>query len=139
MIRFIRKPGESFQPLPVIEVEYGDDQDATKVAGSFIGSDVMSKKSFVPSKPILVPLPDENLVSYGDRMLWHQLGLQMNGRYADMLSEDEYVAAVRGFYPEALEHNVRSYRNYFNSRQPTMGFREMEMPVSVEFANGPGK
>jgi len=53
-----------------------------------------------------------------------------------MLTEDEYVTTVRGFYPDALEHNVRSYRNYFNSRQSTMGFRETEMPVHVEFANG---
>jgi hypothetical protein len=93
----------------------------------------MSKKSFVPRKPILVPLPDENLVSYGDRLLWHQLGLQINGHVDALLREEEYVAVVCGFYPDALEHNVRAYRNYFNSKQDTMGFREMEMPVPVEF------
>jgi hypothetical protein len=94
----------------------------------------VSKKSFVPSKPILTPLGNENLVSYGDRLLWHQLALQLNGRHADMLTENEYVATVLGFYPEALEHNVRAYRSYFNSRQDTMGFREKEMPTPVEFA-----
>jgi len=53
-----------------------------------------------------------------------------------MLTEEEYVATVCGFYPDALEHNVREYRNYFNSRQDTMGFRdkEKEMPTPVEFA-----
>ena len=94
----------------------------------------MSKKSFVPSKPIVIPLANENLVSYGDRLLWHQLGLQLNGRKSEMLTEDEYVRTVRGFYSEALEHNVRAYRNYFNSKQDTMGFRDKEMPVPVEFA-----
>jgi hypothetical protein len=93
----------------------------------------MSKKSFIPGKPILVPLPDENLVSYGDRMLWHQLGLQLNGHTTAMLTESEYVSLVCGFYPEALAHNVRTYRNDFNSRQDTMGFRDTEMPVPVQF------
>ncbi len=96
----------------------------------------MSKKTFVPSKPILLPLPNENLVSYGDRLLWHQLALQMNGHDRCMLTEDEYVATVCGFYPDALEHNVRVYRSYFNSKQDTMGFRELEMPVPVQFAGG---
>ena len=95
----------------------------------------MAKKSFVPAKPILVPLANENLVSYGDRLLWHQLGLQLNGHQSEMLTENEYVAVVMGFFPEALEHNVRAYRSYFNSRQDTMGFREIEMPMPVEFAH----
>jgi hypothetical protein len=94
----------------------------------------MSKKTFIPNKPILIPLPNENLVSYGDRLLWHQLGLQINGHERSMLTEDEYVATVRGFYPDALEGNVRAYRSYFNSKQDTMGFREIEVPVPVEFA-----
>ena len=96
----------------------------------------MSKKTFVPNKPILTPLAGENLVSYGDRLLWHQLGLQINGHRDQMLTEDEYVVTVRGFYPDALEHNVREYRNYFNSKQSTMGFRDgTTMPVPVEFAD----
>ena len=94
----------------------------------------MSKKSFLPNKPIVFPLADENLVSYGDRLLWHQLGLQLNGRHADMLTEDEYVATICGFYPDALEHNVRAYRSYFNSKQDTMGFRTQAMPLPVEFS-----
>ena len=96
----------------------------------------VSKKSFVPGKPVVLPLPDELLVSYGDRLLWHQLALQLTGHRALMLTEEEYVATVCGFYPDALEHNVREYRNYFNSRQDTMGFRdkEKEMPTPVEFA-----
>jgi len=96
----------------------------------------MSKKSFVPSKPVIMPLPEENLVSFGDRLLWHQLGLQLTGHRELMLTENEYVATVRGFYPDALEHNVRQYCSYFNSRQDTMGFRhsEIEMPIPVEFA-----
>ena len=93
----------------------------------------MSKKSFVPSKPVLLPLPNELLVSYGDRLLWHQLALQLNGHAALMLTEDEYVSTVCGFFREALTHNVRAYRSYFNSRQDTMGFREHEMPIPVEF------
>lgn len=97
----------------------------------------MSKKSFVPNKPIVIPLGDESLVSYGDRLLWNQLALQLTGHHELMLTEEEYVATVRGFYPEALEHNVRQYRSYFNSRQDTMGFRDKdkEMPTPVEFAN----
>jgi len=95
----------------------------------------MSKRSFVPDKPILVPLPNEKLVSYGDRLLWHQLALQINGHTDKMLSEEECVATVCGFYSHALQHNVRAYRNYFNSRQDTMGFRGIEMPVQVTFAD----
>jgi hypothetical protein len=97
----------------------------------------MSKKSFIPNKPLIVPFADENLVSYGDRLLWHQLGLQMNGHQSRMLSEEEYVATVCGFYASALEHNVRAYRSYFNSKQDTMGFRDREMPIPVEFAETP--
>jgi hypothetical protein len=84
-----------------------------------------------------MPLPDELLVSYGDRLLWHQLALQLTGHRNFMLTEEEYVRTVRGFYPDALEHNVREYRNYFNSRQDTMGFRdsEKEMPTPVEFCD----
>jgi hypothetical protein len=98
----------------------------------------VSKKTFVPNKPIILPLADENLVSFGDRLLWHQLALQLTGHRELMLTEDEYVATVRGFYPVALENNVRQYRSYFNSRQDTMGFRnrQFEMPIPVEFATG---
>jgi hypothetical protein len=96
----------------------------------------MSKKSFVPDKPILVPLPNENLVSYGDRLLWHQLGLQINGHARAMLTEDEYVRTVCGFFQDAIEENVRAYRSYFNSKQETMGFRAIEMPVPVHFMDG---
>ena len=94
----------------------------------------MTKKSFLPGKPTIAPLPNEDLVSYGDRLLWHQLGLQMNNHTDLMLSEAEYVATVCGYYPEAERGNVQKYRGYFNSRQDTMGFRAVEMPVNVEFA-----
>lgn len=94
----------------------------------------MSKHTFVPSKPILMPLPDERLVSYGDRLLWHQLGLQLNGHRSLMLTEEEYVATVRGFYMDADEQNVRRYKQYFNTRHESMGFRGIDSPVSVEFA-----
>ncbi|MGI8982538.1 MAG: hypothetical protein ACR2FY_25175 [Pirellulaceae bacterium] len=96
----------------------------------------MSKKSFIPRKPIIMPLPDELLVSYGDRLLWHQLALQITGHHPLMLTEDEYVNSVCGFFPGALEHNVRQYRSYFNGRQDTMGFRDSgkEMPTPVEFS-----
>jgi hypothetical protein len=97
---------------------------------------IVSKKTFVPNKPIILPLGGENLVSYGDRLLWHQLALQLTGHRDLMLTEQEYVETVRGFYPDSLEHNVRQYRSYFNSRQDTMGFRnnQLEMPIPVEFA-----
>ena len=100
----------------------------------------MSKKSFIPPKLIIMPLAHELLVSYGDRLLWHELAMQLTGHQDLMLTEDEYVATVRGFYPEALEHNVREYRSYFNSRQDTMGFRDntKEMPTPLEFANSRG-
>jgi len=96
----------------------------------------MSKKSFIPNKPVILPLAEELLVSYGDRLLWHQLALQLTRHRSLILTVGEYVATVRGFYPEVLEHNVPEYRNYFNSRQDTMGFRDKnkEMPTPVEFA-----
>jgi hypothetical protein len=134
MIRVMRKPGD--RPLPPIEVDFGDGGSIPASLSQCRNHEPMSKKSFIPPKPILTPLSDENLVSYGDRLLWHQLGLQLNGWQQEMLTEDEFVATVRGFYPEALEHNVRSYRNYFNSRQSTMRFREIELPVPVQFAEG---
>jgi hypothetical protein len=85
------------------------------------------------------PLDGENLKSYGDRLLWHQLGLQMHGYYEFMLTEEEYVAAVRHFYPRAKENNVRLYRSYFNTKHKSMGFRgESSMPIPVEFANSHG-
>ena len=94
----------------------------------------MSKHSFVPDKPIILPLPGEQLVSYGDRLLWHQLGLQLNGHTGQMLTENEYAATVCGFYTTADQDNVRKSRNYFNNKHESMGFREIEMPVDVEFA-----
>jgi hypothetical protein len=95
----------------------------------------MAKKCFLSGKPIPLPLADENLVSYGDRLLWNQLALQLNGHVDLMLTEQEYVATVCGFYPDALPQNVQAYRNYFNSKQDTMGLRDKEMPVRVLFAN----
>jgi hypothetical protein len=82
----------------------------------------MSKRTFIPNKPIFLPLPDERLVSYGDRLLWHQLGVQINGHFGAMLTEEEYVTTVRGFYPDADEQNVRRYRQYFNTKHESMGF-----------------
>lgn len=99
------------------------------------------KENFLPSKPVLVPFPDEGVVSYGDRLLWHQLGLQLNKRFPDMLTRQEFVATVMGYYPTASEENVRAYRNYFNSGddEKGMGFRQdTKMLVPVEFADGRG-
>ena len=95
----------------------------------------MSKKCFLSGKPIPLPLANENLVSYGDRLLWNQLALQLNDHAEFMLTEQEFIATIVGFYPDALPHNVQAYRNYFNSKQDTMGFRDKEMPVRVAFAN----
>ncbi|MCO6044138.1 hypothetical protein NG895_09480 [Aeoliella sp. ICT_H6.2] len=96
----------------------------------------MSKHSFVPNKPIPLPLGGEALKSYGDRLLWHQLGLQLHDHHHAMLTEQEYIDVVTGFYPEAVRHNVELYRSYFNNKHESMGFRSTEMPVHVEFAKG---
>ena len=86
------------------------------------------------STNIPTPLPDERLVSYGDRLLWHELGLQMNGHETHMLTEDEFVSAVLNFYPDATEQNVRRYRNYFNNKHSSMGFRDgTKMPTPLVF------
>jgi hypothetical protein len=124
MIREIRKPGDP--PRQPLEVDFGPEE--------VMRSESKRTQCFVPPKTILIPLTNEGRVSYGDRLLWHQLALQLNNRHAEMLTEDEYVDTVRGFYPEAVEDNVRNYRNYFNSRHKSMGFRNIEMPVPVEFA-----
>jgi hypothetical protein len=88
-------------------------------------------------KPVPDILPGERLVSFGDRLLWHQLGLQLNGHYNLMLTEDEYVSIVLDFFPDAVEENVRRYRNYFNGRHKSMGFRQSTpMPTPVEFSHG---
>lgn len=79
------------------------------------------------------PIQDENLVSYGDRLLWHQLSLQLNGHTAFMLTEDEYVETVCYFYPEAVKENVQRYRSYFNGKHESMGLRGIELRVAVEF------
>jgi hypothetical protein len=88
------------------------------------------------AKGIPEPFDGENLKSYGDRLLWHQLGLQLHRMTQFMLTEEEYVAAVLHYYPAAKEENVRLYRSYFNSRHKSMGFRgKSEMPIAVKFAN----
>ena len=95
----------------------------------------MSKRSFVPDKTILMPMHNESLVSYGDRLLWHQLALQMNGHQSEMLSEEEYVSTVKGFYPAAEIDNLKRYRGYFNNAHKSLGFRgRATMPIPVEFA-----
>ena len=87
-------------------------------------------------KRIPEPFDGENLKCYGDRLLWHQLALQLHDLKTMMLTEAQYIAAIMHFYPGATEANVRQYRNYFNSRHKSMGFRgECAMPVQVEFAN----
>jgi hypothetical protein len=96
------------------------------------------KVNFLPNKPILTPFHDEGVVSYGDRLLWHQLGLQLNKRNADMPTQQEYVDIVMGYYPTASETNVRAYHNYFNSGddEKGMGFRrDIKMPIQVAFAD----
>ena len=102
----------------------------------------MAKENFLPAKPIVFPLPGDFFVSYGDRLLWYQLGLQITGHPSLILTKQEYVRTVMGFYHDALRHNVESYLPYFNGEQPTMGLRrgpeyehlERVLPVPVEFA-----
>lgn len=88
----------------------------------------------MPAKPIVHPLVGEGLVSYGDRLLWHQLGLQMNSRDGDMLTEAEYVRTVMGYYPTAIEQNLKKYPGYFNRGGDGngMGFRrDVPLPISL--------
>ena len=59
-------------------------------------------------------MPHETLGGYGDRLLWPELGLQLNNRREDMLTEEEYVRMMMGFYPSAVEQNIRKYPGYFN-------------------------
>lgn len=93
----------------------------------------------MPKDPFFEPLPGELVVSYGHRLLWHQLGLQLNNKRAWMLTEEEFVAAIMTRYPDAVERNVRQYRSYFNGIHESMGFRAAreKMPVPVEFARSP--
>ena len=64
----------------------------------------------------------------------------MNGFVEQMLTEDEYVAAVLKAFPDATEANVRRYRSYFNNRHKSMGFRDRsEMPVAVGSPIAPPK
>jgi len=93
------------------------------------------KLSFLTGKPIIIPLADEGVVSYGDRLLWHELGLQLNNRREDMLTEEEYVRTMMGFYPTAIEQNIRKYPGYFNRGGDGngMGFRrDFPVPVPLE-------
>jgi hypothetical protein len=81
------------------------------------------------------PLDGERVVSYGDRLLWHQLALQLNGQIGLMLTEDEFVETVCHFFPDAVKENVRRYRSYFNGKHESMGFRgQGVLPIPVEFA-----
>ena len=73
------------------------------------------------------------MVSYGDRLLWHQFALQLNGYIDLMLTENEYVEIVCYFYPEAVADNVRRYRSYFNGNHESMGLRSAELPVAGRF------
>lgn len=84
------------------------------------------KVSFVPDKPIIVPFAGEGVVSYGDRLLWHQLALQLNNHHSKMLTQNEYVSVVLGFYPDAVKANLEKYPGYFNRGGDTngMGFRQ---------------
>ena len=98
----------------------------------------VSGENSVMDKPIIEPLPGERLVSYGDRLLWHELGLQMNGHVKLMLSEDEYVATVRRFFPKSVEQNVRRYKSYFNGKHKSMGLRDgREMPIVLTLPRSP--
>jgi hypothetical protein len=86
-------------------------------------------------KHIPLPLPNEGRVSYGDRLLWQQLGLQLNGHFESMLTESENVDAVSSYFPEAVVDNVKRYRSYFNGVHKSMGFRGVApLPTHVEFA-----
>lgn len=95
------------------------------------------KLSFVPDKPIVIPFADEGVVSYGDRLLWHELALQLNDRRDLMLTEVEYVRIVTGFYPDAVMKNIEKYPYYFNrgGQGNGMGFRrDIPVPVPLELA-----
>jgi hypothetical protein len=93
------------------------------------------KLSFLSGKPIIIPLTDEGVVSYGDRLLWHELGLQLKNRREDMLTGEEYVRTMMGFYPTAIEQNIRKYLGYFNrgGGGNGMGFRgDIPVPVPLD-------
>lgn len=87
------------------------------------------------NKVIPAPRPGEKVVAYGDRLLWRQLEFQTKGLATSMLTEEEFVSAVLRHFPEAVERNVRLYRNYFNGRHKSMGLRDgRAQPLPVEFA-----
>lgn len=89
----------------------------------------------MPLKQIPLPLPNEKQVSYGDRLLWHQLAVQLNNQSDSMLTESEYVEAVCRYFPDAVVENVKRYRSYFNGIHKSMGFRDAgSLPTHVEFA-----
>jgi hypothetical protein len=93
------------------------------------------KLSFLPDKPIVIPFASEGVVSYGDRLLWHELALQLNNHRHLMLTEAEYVRVVTGFFPEAVRGNIEKYPYYFNRGGDGngMGFRcDIPVPVPLE-------
>jgi len=88
-----------------------------------------------PNKVIPAPRPGEKVVAYGDRLLWRQLEFQIKGVTSSMPTEEEFVSAVLRHFPDAVERNVRRYRNYFNGRHKSMGLRDgRAQPIPVEFA-----
>lgn len=92
------------------------------------------KTSFLPDKPIIHPFAGEGVVSYGDRLLWHQLALQLNNHREQILTEVEYVQVMIGYFPDAVVENIQRYAGYFNrcGRGNGMGFRnDQPMPVSL--------
>ncbi len=93
------------------------------------------KVSFLPDKPLIHPFAGEGVVSYGDRLLWHQLALQINNHRSHMLTRAEFVQVVTGYYPDAVARNIELYPGYFNrcGAGNGMGFRNSEpLPVQLE-------
>ncbi len=93
------------------------------------------KLSFLPDKPIIIPFAEEGVVSYGDRLLWHELALQLNNHRDQMLTESEYVRIVTGFYPDAVRGNIEEYPYYFNhgGEGNGMGFRrDLSVPIPLK-------
>jgi hypothetical protein len=98
----------------------------TRKAPTFMAA---QKTSFIPDKPIIHPFAREGVVSFGDRLLWHQLALQLNNRRDLMLTAEQYVRVVMGYYPDAVKKNTKLYPGYFNRSGVGngMGFRNSQL------------
>jgi len=77
----------------------------------------------------------EGVVSYGDRLLWHELALQINKRRDLMLTMQQFVQVVMGYYADAVPGNFEDYIGYFNrcGSGNGMGFRNSPpLPIQLD-------